>query len=208
MACWRILVARFNQFERKLAQWQAALDAVEYSSSSANPTNFGVDPNRTISWVVNDGTLNSATATTTLTITAQDAAPALGNVAATASYTQNDPAVTLSSGATVSDVDNQFLQSATVSISSGFFTGDVLSANVTGPSITASYDATTGVLTLTGNDTLANYQQVLDSVTYVSNSSNPTNSGVDPNRTISWVVNDGTLASATQTTTLDIIATM
>jgi hypothetical protein len=50
-------------------------------------------------------------------------------------------------------VDNQTLQSAKVSISSGFLTGDVLSANVAGTSITASYDPTTGVLTLTGNDT-------------------------------------------------------
>jgi hypothetical protein len=63
-----------------------------------------------------------------------------------------------------------------------------------------------GVLMLTGNDTLANYQHVLDSITYISTSSNPTDSGNDPTRTISWVVNDGTLDSATQTTTLNITA--
>jgi hypothetical protein len=147
----------------------------------------------------------TGSASSTITIAAVDDAPVL-TVAATASYTQNDPAVTLSSAATVSDVDNQFLQSATVSISSGFLAGDVLSADVTGTSITAIYDEATGVLTLTGNDTLAHYQQVLDSVTYESTSSNPTNSGSDPSRTISWVVNDGTLDSATQTTTLNIIA--
>jgi hypothetical protein len=110
--------------------------------------------------------------------------------------------VTLSS---VSDVDNQTLQSAKVSISSGFLTGDVLSANVAGTSITASYDPTTGVLTLTGNDTLVHYRQVLDSVTYNS-TSNPTNFGADTSRTISWVVNDSTLNSVTQTTTLTIPA--
>jgi hypothetical protein len=108
--------------------------------------------------------------------------------------------------APVTHVDNQTLQSAKVSISSGFLTGDVLSANVAGTSITASYDPTTGVLTLTGNDTLVHYRQVLDSVTYNSTSSNPTNFGADTNRTISWVVNDGTLNSATQTTTLTIPA--
>jgi hypothetical protein len=97
-------------------------------------------------------------------------------------------------------VDNQTLQSAKVSISSGFLTGDVLSANVAGTSITASYDPTTGVLTLTGNDTLVHYRQVLDSVTY-----NPTNFGADTSRTISWV---GTLNSATQTTTLTILTTL
>ena len=61
------------------------------------------------------------------------------------------------------------------------------------------------MLTLTGNDTLAHYQQVLDSVTYVSTSDNPTNFGTDTSRTISWVINDGTLNS-TKSTTLAITA--
>src|SRR5262245_65745055 len=129
-----------------LAQWQAALDAVQYFSTSTNPTNFGTDSSRTISWVVNDGARASAARPTTLSITAQDAAPVLSNVAATASYSgvDSNPAsstpVTLSSALQVSDVDNQTLASAKVSISSAtFFTGDVLSANVTGTSITASY---------------------------------------------------------------------
>ena len=81
----------------------------------------------------------------------------------------------------------------------------MLAATTAGTSITASYNAASGVLTLTGNDTLAHYQQVLDSVTYASTSDNPTNFGTDTSRTISWVVNDGTLnSSATQTTTLSI----
>src|SRR5262249_35839574 len=147
-----------------LASYKQVLDSVTYSSTSTNPTNFGTDSSRTITWVVSDGTLSSASQTTTVSIAAQDAAPVLSNVAASASYTENAAPVTLSSAATVSDVDNQTLASATVAISSGFFTGDVLAANVAGTSITASY--ANGVLTLTGNDTLAHYQQVLDSVTY------------------------------------------
>ena len=83
-------------------------------------------------------------------------------------------------------------------------TGDTLAATTTGTSITATYSASTGVLSLTGSDTLAHYQQVLDSVSYSSSSQNPTNSGADPSRTISWVVNDGTLNSATQTTTVNV----
>ena len=97
----------------------------------------------------------------------------LSNVAATASYSENAAPVTLSPAATVSDVDNQTLQSATVSISSGLLTGDVLAATTAGTSITASYNAASGVLTLTGNDTLAHYQQVLDSVTYVLDQRQP-----------------------------------
>ena len=189
-----------------LAHYQQVLDSVSYSSSSQDPTNSGADPNRTISWVVNDGTLNSPTQTTTVNITASDAPPVLGNVAASASYTELASPTTLSAGTTVSDVDSPNLASGTVSITSGFLTGDTLAATVTGTSITASYNASTGVLSLTGSDTLAHYQQVLDSIAYSSTSHNPTNFGANASRTISWVVNDGTLNSAPQTTTVNITA--
>src|SRR5262249_311265 len=184
-----------------LAHYQQVLDSVTYSSTSSNPTNFGNDPSRTISWVVNDGARDSAAQTTTLSITGQDAAPVLSNVAATASYTgvDSNPAsstpVTLSSALQVSDVDNHSLHSPTVSISSAtFFAGDVLSANVTGTSITASY--ANGVLTLTGTDTLAHYQQVLASATLFPYTTLFRSFGNDPSRTISWVVNDGARDSA------------
>ena len=61
---------------------------------------------------------------------------------------------------------------------------------------------------MSGSDTLAHYRQVLDSVSYSSTNQNPTNSGADPTRTVSWLVNDGTLKSATQTTTVNIAATL
>jgi VCBS repeat-containing protein len=154
---------------------------------------------------VTDNNGVSSSQPVTFTITGTNDAPVV-TVAETASYSENAAPVPLSPGATVSEVDNQTLQSAKVSIGSGFFTGDVLAASVAGTSITASYDAATGVLTLTGNDTLAHYQQVLEGVTYVSTSDNPTNFGADTSRTISWVLNDGTLNSATQTTTLNLTA--
>src|SRR5205814_1211508 len=114
--------------------------------------------------------------------------PVLGNVAASASYTELASPTTLSAGTTVSDVDSPNLASATVSITGGLLTGDTLAATTTGTSIAAAYSASTGVLSLTGSDTLAHYRQVLDSVSYSSSSQNPTNSGADPSRTISWLV--------------------
>jgi hypothetical protein len=130
--------------------------------------------------------------------------PVLSNVAASASYTAGGTATTLSSGTTVSDPESANLVSGTASITGGFLTGDMLAASTTGTSITASYNTSTGVLSLTGSDTLAHYQQVLDSVSYSSTNQDPTNSGADSSRTISWAVNDGTLNSATQTTTVNI----
>ena len=130
--------------------------------------------------------------------------PALSNVAASAAYSAGGTATTLSSGTTVSDPESTNLVSGTVSVSSGFAAGDTLAATTTGTSITASYNASTGVLSLSGSDTLAHYQQVLDSVTYSSSNQNPTNFGADPSRTISWLINDGTVNSAPQTTTVNL----
>jgi hypothetical protein len=186
-----------------LAHYQQVLDSVKYSSSNPNPTNSGADASRRVSFVVSDGTLSSATQTTTVNITGTQP-PVLSNVAASSSYTVGGAATTLSSGTTVGDPESTNLVSGTVSITSGFLTGDTLAATTTGTSISQSYNAATGVLSLTGSDTLADYQSVLDSVKYSSSSQNPTNSGADASRSVSFVVNDGTLSSATKTTTVNI----
>ena len=191
-----------------LAHYEQVLDSVTYASTSDNPTNFGTDTSRTIS-----GLSTTARSTTAPSRPLRSASPAPTTPRCSpwqraASYSENAAPLTLSPAAAVSDVDNQTLQSATVSISSGLLTGDVLAATTAGTGITASYNAASGVLTLTGNDTLAHYQQVLDSVTYASTSDNPTNFGTDTSRTISWVVNDGTLNNSTiQTTALSITGT-
>src|SRR5262249_61551312 len=119
-------------------------------------------------------------------------APTLANVPASANYTENTAAVTLSGSASVSDPDNLKLANATVKVVGGTFAGDgdQLAANVGGTAITASYNAATETLTLTGSDTLANYQQVLDSLTFVSTSDNPDNYGSNPTRTLARELND------------------
>ncbi|HWE59673.1 MAG TPA: hypothetical protein VG228_08265, partial [Solirubrobacteraceae bacterium] len=121
----------------------------------------------------------------------------------TASFTAGGAGVALDSTLGVTDGASPTLSSATVSIASGLLSGDQLSADTSGTSITASYNAGTGVLTLTGSDTVAHYQQVLDSVSY-SFSGDPTNGGTDTSRTINWAINDGTTTSSTVTSTLTV----
>jgi hypothetical protein len=116
-------------------------------------------------------------------------------VAQTASYTEKAAAQTLSPTLTVLDVDNTTLAGATVRISAGAFADDVLAAATIGTSITASWNAANETLILSGNDTLAHYQQVLRTVTFSSSSGNPTDFGADTTRTIEWQINDGTLAA-------------
>ncbi|HEY2134635.1 MAG TPA: DUF4347 domain-containing protein [Xanthobacteraceae bacterium] len=188
-----------------LAHYQSALDSVTFNSTSLNPTDYGSDPTRTVTWTLNDGSGSTTTATSTVSITAVDDPPTLTGTA-NASFVEKAGAVTLSSVAAVSDPDNLNLASATVKITGGAFVGDVLAANVSGTSITAAYNSTTESLTLTGADTLAHYQSVLDLVTFNSSSLNPTDFGSDTTRTVTWTLNDGSGSTGTATSTVSLTA--
>ena len=95
---------------------------------------------------------------------------------------------------TVTDADNATLAAATVSISGGFLAGDALNfTNQNG--ITGSYNAATGVLTLSGTATVAQYQAALDVGDLLLEQPQPDHFGTDTSRSISWAVNDGTLNS-------------
>jgi hypothetical protein len=118
----------------------------------------------------------------------------------TLNYTEGQSAQTLDGSVTVSDPDSANLASASVTLTD-HQTGDLLAANTSGaPGITTNhYDPTTGVLTLSGSDTVAHYESVLKAVTYSSSSSNPGSS-----RTVHWQVNDGALPSNTASSSIAI----
>jgi sugar lactone lactonase YvrE len=112
-------------------------------------------------------------------------------------------------GLTVTDPDSPTLTSATVSISSGLVSAqDALSftaSTATTGNIAGSYNAGTGVLTLTsagGTATLAQWQAALRSVAYRNSSDAPTTAA----RTISFVVNDGSQNSNVATRPLNVQA--
>src|SRR5262249_37198658 len=168
---------------------------------------------RTLTWFVNDGAgsnnLSSVT-TTTVSITAVNDPPTLALGTTATSFTENAASINLSPSVTVSDPDSPTWASATVKIAGGTLTGagDVLPATTPGTAISASYNAATETLVLSGTDTQADYQQVLQSVTFVTASDNPTNYGSAPTRTITWTVNDGasSISSSTVTETVSITA--
>lgn len=119
-------------------------------------------------------------------------------------YTEDGPAVLIAdSDATLTDADDTHLQSMTITLTNTLDgAAESLSANTTGTSIVASYNSGTGVLTLTNADTLANYLQVLKSVTY-QNSSNTPNTTT---RIITVVGHDGFADSNTATASIAIVA--
>lgn len=101
-------------------------------------------------------------------------------------YTENAGAVPIHSTLTLTDVDSTNLIGATVRFSSGFNAAQDVLAFTNQLGITGSYNASTGVLTLSGATTVANYQTALRSITYENTSDTPT-----ATRTFSFVVNDG-----------------
>jgi ELWxxDGT repeat protein len=189
-----------------LAHYSQALDTVTFAAGE-NPTDFGSNPNRTVTWTLNDGSASSAAATTTVSITNVNDPPTLANVVASVETAPAQPTVTLSPSVMIADPDNLMLAGATIQISGGTFVGDgdVLAATTTGTSITASYNSTTETLTLTGTNTLANYQQVLDTVTFTAGS-NPTNFGADQTRALTWVLNDGSASNNLSTPVSETIS--
>ncbi len=126
---------------------------------------------------------------------------------------QSTPVFLLAADPTINDIDGGYLASATVAISGSFTgSGDDLfvldgathrnSGLITGTSITVAR-VTDGSgnqkLTLTGYDTLTHYQQALGKVQLFANSNNPTNSGNNRSRTITWQVNDGAAGNPAMT---------
>ncbi|MDJ0679102.1 MAG: hypothetical protein QNJ18_04480 [Xenococcaceae cyanobacterium MO_167.B52] len=75
---------------------------------------------------------------------------------------------------------------------------EILTADTSGTNIESVYNSTTGILTLDGTDTIANYQNVLRSITYNNTAPSPDSS----DRIITYVVDDSPYGSAIAKTTL------
>jgi uncharacterized repeat protein (TIGR01451 family) len=100
----------------------------------------------------------------------------------------------------VADEDDASLISATVALTNHpDAPEEVLTATFTN-SISVSYDFDTGILSLSGTDTVTNYQQVLRTVTYNNNSNHPDTA----DRIITFVANDGTNDSNVATSTVTV----
>ena len=180
------------------ANYKAAFESVTYNNTSDNPNTA----DRTISWVVNDGDTDSSAVTSTITVSAANDAPVISGASATLAFSEEDGATPIDSSLTITDADDTNIESATITISSGFQSAEDVLAFSNTSAISGSWNASTGVLTLTGSDSLANYKAALESVTYNNTSDNPNTA----DRTISWLVNDGDTDSSAVTSTITVTA--
>jgi VCBS repeat-containing protein len=115
-------------------------------------------------------------------------------------YTENDAPKAILPTIVLGELDQSTLSSATVQITGNFAAGqDVLGFTNTA-NITGVYNGSTGILTLSGTDTLAAYTAALRTVTYSNTSDSPSTL----TRTISFSVNDGSLNSTAITRDITI----
>jgi FG-GAP-like repeat len=122
--------------------------------------------------------------------------PPVLTAGANASYVAGAAPVALDPGLSITGLP---LTGATVSIGAGLLPGDTLTVGSPQGGITSSYDAGTGVLTLSGSASRAAYQAELDSVAFASAGTlNPSS------RTISWSVTDSANASAQATSSVAV----
>lgn len=182
-------------------------------SSPGHGTLTGIAPNLTytpahdydgpdsFTFTASDGSLTSATATVTITVTPIDDPPVITTSAGPLGSTDGGPATPVDAWPRADRPDSQ-ITGATVRISGNHASPEDVLALASRPNITAAYDSATGTLTLTltGTDTVADYQAALRAVTYRNTSGNPSTL----TRTVTFLASDASSTSAPATRDIDI----
>jgi hypothetical protein len=172
--------------DASVANYQAALRNVQFENTGESPT----PGTRTISFTVNDGTDPSNAVTRNVVIEEPaNQPPAIDNIeTATLTYDPGSGKKNITSNITISDPDNETLQLAQIYISEGYISGEDMLSFTNTSAITGTWDAGNATLILTGDASLADYQQALQNVQFENTNTSAPISGT---RTISFRVNDG-----------------
>lgn len=153
------------------AVYQQVLRSVTYWNASQDP-----DPAaRTIEMAAADSIGSGPTANVVIHVQPVNDPPEIdldgigpGHDYATTFFINRGPVSVVAESMIVTDIDNTTLKAATVRIANRKNgQAEILSINLSGvANIKSNFDVATGVLSLTGVDSLANYQKVLRTVTY------------------------------------------
>lgn len=176
------------------ATYQDALRSVQFVNLNPAP----VDGVRTVAFQIKDIAGAGDPATKLVRVIGVNTKPTVTLTSPAAKYTRGKTAVAVAGNLKIKDVDNTRLLAATVKIDAGFVANqDVLTFKLkTG--ITGNYDAATGILTLSGNATIATYLAVLKSVKFAT-------TAAAGSRNIVFTVNDGLLDSDPVTRAVNVV---
>lgn len=165
-----------------LAAYQNLLRSVGYSNSSDNPSTL----QRTIRIVVNDGLDNSNVYDRPVNVLAVNDKPVITGTQVPVPF--GGGTITIDNTLSVSDVDNVQLTGATISISGNYLSSEDALQFTNQNGITGVFNSGTGILTLSGASSVANYATALASIEFVNNNGTPS----PLTRKISFAANDGT----------------
>ncbi|HIK91834.1 MAG TPA: tandem-95 repeat protein [Planctomycetes bacterium] len=190
------LVVTFNASSTPSAV-EALVRNITYENVAEDPSTVS----RTVRFVLTDGDGGTSnTETETINVAAVNDLSVVTMDASTLTYTGGS-AIDIDSTLTVTDVDDSVLVSAEVRLANGYVQGEDVLVFVDQSGITGAFNATTGILTLTGSATVADYETALRSVQYNNVNSSPT-FGI---LTSTFTVNDGTGVSNVATRQIEVI---
>jgi len=158
------------------------------TSSNPNPSHtYGSSGTYTVSLAVEAANGTSDTYTTSVVVDIPDVPPVLSGLGQTINYTEDDAATVINSGLTIADSDGGVIAGARVYFSSGYVSSEDVLSYTTTSGITGTWNASSGVLTLTGNGVAADYQAALRAVMYHNtNTTNPSSHA----RQITYIITD------------------
>ncbi len=165
--------------------YQSVLRSVAFATTGDDPS-VAI---RTIEFSVTDSDSLSATFSRDFNITAINDAPTIEASIVSLEYTEGDPATVIDASLLVDDPDNADLESAIVTLGGFQSSEDVVTFDTGTTGISGNYDAATGVLSLTGTASVADYETVLRTVAYENTSTDP----VESTRNLEIVISDGEL---------------
>jgi len=212
-----------------IANYTLALQRLQFSNAGTNPTDYNTKTLRVFSFKVRDESIEgldgklSNTIVRRISVVATRTAATLtdGRTDQTANaigstFREGGNLIKVSDSFTIADVDSTRLDSAIITISTNYVTGDSLlvdniaNSRVVAGSIKAFVPALGNKITLSGEDTLANYKLALDSIFFKHVGTNPSDNNTKATRTVTIQVRDvdpagGAGLLTTTTRTLKIV---
>ena len=183
------------------ANYETAFESITYQNTNTDDPD---NTNRTVTWVVSDGTANSSGVTSTITVADVNDAPWSPMRAAPSSLQRRRCATVIDGTLTITDVDDTNMEGATITISSGYQPAEDVLPLPTPMALPVLGQQCSGVLTLSGSASKANYETAFESVTYQNTDTGSPNTS---DRIATWLVSDGdTNSAAGVTSTISVSA--